>query len=370
MDDIITYEVSLIYEQKGDYKDTSFYKKTFNKLSIIFERYDCFKTSIDPQSTSGSVNKHHAATAANNPDQVFHRQTHAAASHYNKQSGSGGNEGSFPQRRNGGGGGSTYGTGKYHGSGSRRYANNNSRPKAISTPVEKNVVTTRDCLNKLTKTTYNKMCSKLFWLIDSYNIESTLQMILTTAFRTPAYIDLYVSLIFYIFDRTTDKLVKQCVVRVVNEHMSLMMNSESYVIDEVSNESYDFFCERVKKHNSLLCKTKTMMYFFQNDRLATELHVTVDEYCKTIIDMLKVDDIGTCTYVTIVECLIECFSDNLNEVVFTSLDTIAWKKLIDLKTLDLYELYEFIAHNISVGTSKLKFKCVDLEETIRNYDQS
>ena len=354
VDDIITYDIKTFYDKKYDYQDTSFYTKTNDKLQAIFDKFDCFKATTDVTNNTVVYFKHNVNINSEAP-----RASISVSSSSYTQTTTLTNGGYlYSQRRHH----SSHFHGKYH-SGGRKMAMS-IKPKLIVTTDDKMISMTRDCLNKLTKENHRKMCVKIFLQVDNSNVIPTLNLIFDTCFKSSVYTDLYISIIFYLFDRSMDTTIKNSIINVINDHLTTMMNIDAYYIEEVSNESYDFFCDRVKKNNTIISKTRSIMYCFQNNDITPQLKATINEFSINLIDMLVSNDQqGINTSVTIVECLVECFSHK-DEIEFLSTENIAWKKLIDLKESELEKLRSFLQEHISFGTSKLKFKCIDLEETL------
>ena len=363
VDDIITYDLNVIYAQKDDYQETSFYAKTNDKLQAIFERFDCFKGTIDVTNLTvvhfKQQGNSHTGSISSEPSRV---SISVSSSSYTKTTTITNNAGHFySQRRHQ----SSQFNVKYYSGGRKMVV---SKPKLIVSNDDKMISMTRDCLNKLTKDNYRKMCVKIFLQVDNSNVIPTLNLIFNTCFKSSVYNDLYISIIFYLFDRSMDTTIKNSVTDVINQHLADMMNIDAYRIEEMLNESYDFFCDRVKKNNTIISKTRSIMYCFQNTDIMSCLKPTINEFCINLVDMLLCNDVGITTSVTIVECLIECFAHK-SDIEFLSVENIAWKKLIDLKNSELEKLKAFVREHISFGTSKLKFKCIDLEEALLSYLQ-
>lgn len=356
-DDIITYDIKTFYDKKDDYQDTSFYAKTNDKLQSIFHKFDCFKATTDVINNTVVYFKH----SVNISNEVSRASISVSSSSYTQTTTltNGGNL--YSQRRHH----SSHFHGKYH-SGGRKMVMT-MKPKLITTTDDKMISMTRDCLNKLTKDNYRKMSVKIFLQVDNSNVIPTLNLIFNTCFKSSVYNDLYISIIFYLFDRSMDTTIKNSIINVINDHLTTMMNIDAYCIEEVSNESYDFFCDRVKKNTTIISKTRSILYCFQNKDIRPHLKATMNEFSNNLMDLLVSNDQHSInTSVTLVECLVECFSHK-DDIEFLSVENIAWKKLIDLKESELEKLRAFLQEHISFGTSKLKFKCIDLEETLLSY---
>jgi len=337
MDDIITYDIDDICLKKNTYYSTNFYDRTYARFKDILDKYECF-SSVEFLINCKQIHdsKSNVSTSTNNQYSNTNRKHHH---NYNNSN----------NRIN------------------TKKQNNISRPVHQFTCDDKMSNIVRDSLNKLSKNNYNKICIKIYLQSDVSNISSTIDTILSTSFQSKVYNDLYVSLIFYIFDKTVEQNIKQTIITQFNSCIKYMMSIEAYEIVDIPNETYDYFCERVKRHNNILSKFKSIMFIFQHDTIRELLNIKQIDFCNNVINMISnAHDLNLLTYIIVIECIKECFSIN-NEVIFKSSQDIPWKKMIDLKNINLEILNDFIWRESDSNNYKLKFKCIDLKETLETY---
>jgi hypothetical protein len=376
MEDIIIYDVSAIYATKDDYVDSVFYEKTRNKLVAIFDTYDCFKIENPPPFFhKGNVSID--TTTNRTPPYVelshiqFTSRLDQTSSSMSTNKTLNGSIGSFSNqgRRH-----HIMRTSYHSGVGGvGRYKNmdkpNKARMRLKLGQDDKVHTMTMGCLNKLTKENYYVMAMKMFLQVEMTNIIGIIDTIFNICFTPSNYTYLYISLVFFIFDKTKNSGVKTVILHKIKSTIEALMRVDTYDIDDIPNESYDVFCNRVKKKGETISKVKSMMYIFQHNVIASMLDIEMNDFCRALISLADTSNLTHHTLVTIVECLVECFEDH-SGVEFYSLTKYSWKKLIDLKKLDLDRLYAFLQYQISKGnSSKLKFKCVDLEDKLQTYSK-
>ena len=233
----------------------------------------------------------------------------------------------------------------------------------------------RSQLNKLTYTNYAKIYHNVFNKLTYSYMESFVRLVLAISSESTLYTDLYVSLILYIY-ANHDFPTKDVISKAVNVFFIELFKSEYYLKkEEISGESYDEFCDRVKDQKMMRQHVKSYFLFCQDKEFAQHMRYTpnflVRHMFECIEKMIENPEEHDNSIEQSLNCLIECFTI---QPPFTKLPCthaeIYWKKLIcfDASTIEDFCRIVYGFKQLESTSYKLQFKCLDFIELLNNFN--
>lgn len=221
-------------------------------------------------------------------------------------------------------------------------------------------------LNKLTSSNYATIYNKIMLSVRVHDATEFIEIILTTCMNAKSYHELYVGLIFHIFDYGSDE-IKGIITIKMNEYFMLLFDKSFYVSIDDKDESYDKFCDRMTTKSKTIFTVKSYMIY----NLHHELYSYLDKDPQCLIEFLydqlnshPVDDAKTIELILL--CVIECYQIKEGLIIPSVNDKILWKHLIDID-YNLINLLNKISSDCK--SSKIRFLILDLLDILSKYFQ-
>jgi hypothetical protein len=186
------------------------------------------------------------------------------------------------------------------------------------------------------------------------------------------YGELYVGLLFHIFNQYNNNIVVQEQIAAHTNTFFVMLFDESLydtiTLSHTCDESYDMFCSRIKNKQMLLNTIKAFFLVLQMDSIAFKLDFSFDDYVTFLFDLYKNKfEQGFESVENILDKLILCFKlDEKITIPKVHHQSIVCKKLISQKCFD-FNINVISKIDPRSLTFKIKFKYLDLEEHISKY---
>lgn len=252
----------------------------------------------------------------------------------------------------------------------RKYQNKHKPKHIIKCNMNNNesFSTVTSGLNKLTMSNYDKIYSKIMLKIDTNLMKDTINLILQTNNNASMFNELYIGLIFHIFNQSKHEN-KKIILSECYSYIKELFNKSLYIANDY-NETYDMFCSRIKNKNEIVSRIRAFFFLTQKPDFTYTDHSFTD-LVFYLFKMLR--DIVNCEEFVVqseqlLDALIICFSLNDKLTIPTINDVITTKILISKENLKLFkEQCKSFKDSERFCSYKIKFKIQDLEQCINNY---
>ena len=212
------------------------------------------------------------------------------------------------------------------------------------------------CLNKLTISNYKTIYKKIMLSIQVHDANDFINMIVQTCINSKSYHQLYVGLIFHIYDLGSAE-IRSIIFNQINEHFTVLFDRQFYLINSNDDvESYDEFCDRLTTKNKTIVTVQVYMMLNLHNDLSMQLYNKPQCLINFIYTQLESQS-DLKSVELILSCLTECYTIN-HDLIIPSLKTnFAWKKLISIDTH-----LNNLLHNLVFDCKfpKIRFMILDL----------
>lgn len=247
------------------------------------------------------------------------------------------------------------------------------RPAIIKKTEESYTLFLRSSLNKLTHGNFERIYTVLQMKATDAHIEETLHAILNIASESVLFTELYVGMVLNLFLSTKHK---NDIIGIIHNYFADIFQEDFYSMsNEISGESYDEFCERVKSKKQVLQKLKTFFFLLQDADMAFFIEKTPNQVFEIIFKSFEKLNLNTANEQSLeqlVNCLIQCTTPypSLTIPLVTS-PSILWSPSLTFTNtqIDAFvaSIEDYRCNHCS--SNKLKFKCLDLVNLIQPLKQ-
>lgn len=228
-----------------------------------------------------------------------------------------------------------------------------------STHLSKKIMTS--CLNKLTLSNYSTIYKKIMLSVEVHDANELINMILKTCLDSKSYHELYVGLIFHIYDAGNQE-IKDVIKDQINDYFSILFDKMFYISNDDKNESYRDFCDRLTSKSKTIYSVRVYMMFYLHFTFADNLFKKPQCLIHFIYKELKShpsNDIKSIELLLL--CLKECYEIRNDLSIPLITGDIIWKKLI-LFDSDLNNLLNNLLTDCK--DSKIRFIILDLLDVL------
>jgi hypothetical protein len=176
-----------------------------------------------------------------------------------------------------------------------------------TTKLDEDMLFVQSNVNKLSFSNYNKIFARISIKLPDCKIVPAVVYVLDASFTCNTYNDLYVGLMYHIYNSSTKSMKKQIITKIDDTFASLLYSSTYSESIEAESEDYDMFCDRVKKKQSLIHKIRTFTFIHSIKEISCQLQYSLNnviQFINTTLHEVQTDAPHDITEI-IMDCLLE-----------------------------------------------------------------